>query len=205
MAAGAVAGGLLTTVLTACSGSDEDESGGPAGAAAARAAKALRARSARTSGALLLRYDAVIARHPGHAARLTPLRVSVARHVAALTPPADPSEKGGGPEKDGEPERGGSAAPSPSVSLSAATSAPASASSAPSRAPSVGDAGPTAPPSVPDDPGAALKDLAAAERRTSDAHAAALVHAPPELARLLASLAAAGAAHAYLLTEGVPA
>jgi hypothetical protein len=48
---------------------------------------------------------------------------------------------------------------------------------------------------------AALKELAAAERRTADAHTATLLKAPPELARLLASVAAAGAAHAYLLTE----
>ncbi|MFF3396571.1 hypothetical protein ACFYW1_37365 [Streptomyces sp. NPDC002669] len=48
---------------------------------------------------------------------------------------------------------------------------------------------------------AAVAELAAAERRTSDAHLAALLEAPPELARLLASTAAAGAAHAYLLTE----
>ncbi|MFD4947080.1 hypothetical protein ACFVYE_40220 [Streptomyces sp. NPDC058239] len=48
---------------------------------------------------------------------------------------------------------------------------------------------------------AALKELAAAERRTADAHTATLLKAPPELARLLASIAAAGAAHAYLLTE----
>ncbi|MET8437920.1 hypothetical protein ABZV61_35225 [Streptomyces sp900116325] len=48
---------------------------------------------------------------------------------------------------------------------------------------------------------AAVKDLAAAERRTADAHTATLLKAPPELARLLASIAAAGAAHAYLLAE----
>ncbi|MGW1811990.1 hypothetical protein ACWCQM_00185 [Streptomyces sp. NPDC002125] len=48
---------------------------------------------------------------------------------------------------------------------------------------------------------AALKELAAEERRVAGARAAALVTAEPELARLLASLAAAGAAHAYLLTE----
>ncbi|MFH8475288.1 hypothetical protein [Streptomyces sp. NPDC018000] len=51
------------------------------------------------------------------------------------------------------------------------------------------------------DAGAALKELAAAERRTADAHTATLLKAPPELARLLASIAAAGAAHAHLLTE----
>ncbi|MFE1955167.1 MULTISPECIES: hypothetical protein [Streptomyces] len=47
-----------------------------------------------------------------------------------------------------------------------------------------------------------LKALAAAERELSDRRLAALVDAPAELARLLASVAAAGAAHAYLLTEG---
>ncbi|MFI0736490.1 hypothetical protein ACH4PU_00040 [Streptomyces sp. NPDC021100] len=58
---------------------------------------------------------------------------------------------------------------------------------------------PAPPPAVPDDPDEALAALAAAERRTADGHTAALAAAPPELARLLASVAAAGAAHAYLL------
>ena len=43
--------------------------------------------------------------------------------------------------------------------------------------------------------------LAAAERSLSDRRTAALLRAPGELARLLASVAAAGAAHVYLLTE----
>ncbi|MER5967296.1 hypothetical protein [Streptomyces sp. NPDC002057] len=55
------------------------------------------------------------------------------------------------------------------------------------------------------DAGAALKELAEAARTASDAHAATLLTAPPEYARLLASVAAAGAAHAYLLTEGARA
>ncbi|MFC5034604.1 hypothetical protein C8250_030640 [Streptomyces sp. So13.3] len=45
-----------------------------------------------------------------------------------------------------------------------------------------------------------LGALAAAERRLADARATALLDAPPELARLLASVAAAGAAHVVLLT-----
>ncbi|MFJ8886986.1 hypothetical protein ACIRJR_26775 [Streptomyces sp. NPDC102402] len=57
------------------------------------------------------------------------------------------------------------------------------------------------PPAAPADVRAALKELAAEERRVADARAAALLDAGPELARLLASVAAAGAAHAYLLTE----
>ncbi|MFD3727121.1 hypothetical protein [Streptomyces sp. NPDC058671] len=62
-----------------------------------------------------------------------------------------------------------------------------------------------APVPVAGDPRAALGELAAAEGTASDAHTAALLTAPPEYARLLASVAAACAAHAYLLTEGARA
>ncbi|MEU6601484.1 hypothetical protein [Streptomyces flaveolus] len=48
----------------------------------------------------------------------------------------------------------------------------------------------------------AVAGLAAAERALADQRAKDLLEAPGELARLLASVAAAGAAHAYLLTEG---
>ncbi|MYQ38881.1 hypothetical protein B046DRAFT_07017 [Streptomyces sp. LamerLS-316] len=58
-----------------------------------------------------------------------------------------------------------------------------------------------APPAAATDARAALKELAAEERRVADGRATALLTAEPELARLLASIAAAGAAHAYLLTE----
>jgi hypothetical protein len=47
----------------------------------------------------------------------------------------------------------------------------------------------------------ALAQLAAAERTLADQRAAALLEVPGEPARLLASVAAAGATHAYLLTE----
>ncbi|MFH8499711.1 hypothetical protein [Streptomyces coeruleorubidus] len=48
----------------------------------------------------------------------------------------------------------------------------------------------------------ALVSLAVAERELADRRAKALLDMPGELARLLASVAAAGAAHVYLLTEG---
>lgn len=48
---------------------------------------------------------------------------------------------------------------------------------------------------------AALRELAAQERRAADSHTRSLQNADPELARLLASIAAAGAVHAYLLAE----
>ncbi|MFE7132897.1 hypothetical protein ACFVIM_18770 [Streptomyces sp. NPDC057638] len=68
---------------------------------------------------------------------------------------------------------------------------------APATAPS---GAPAAPPAVPADPAAALTALAGAERRAAAARTTALADAGPELARLLASLAAASATHVYLLT-----
>ncbi|WP_369172711.1 hypothetical protein AB5J49_34165 [Streptomyces sp. R28] len=81
----------------------------------------------------------------------------------------------------------------------ASDSASPSASPSPSGSPS-----PSASPSaaVPLDEKEAVADLAATERALADRRAKALLDVPGELARLLASVAAAGAAHAYLLTEG---
>ena len=64
------------------------------------------------------------------------------------------------------------------------------------------DAGAPGDAEVPGDARRALAVLAAAERATAGARTRALLDAPPELARLLASVAAAGAVHAYLLTDG---
>ncbi|WJV45837.1 hypothetical protein [Streptomyces flavofungini] len=58
-----------------------------------------------------------------------------------------------------------------------------------------------APVAVPDGERDALRFLATAERELSRRRGEQLLDAPDELARLLASVAAAGAAHAYLLTE----
>lgn len=77
------------------------------------------------------------------------------------------------------------------------TGEPATASASPSTSVS-----PSASPAVPADEKGALADLAAAERTLADQRTKALLDVPGELARLLASVAAAGAAHAYLLTEG---
>ncbi|GGO93572.1 hypothetical protein [Wenjunlia tyrosinilytica] len=52
---------------------------------------------------------------------------------------------------------------------------------------------------VPDGAVAAKRALARTERRTADARTADLLDAPPELARLLASVAASGAGRALLL------
>jgi hypothetical protein len=80
-----------------------------------------------------------------------------------------------------------SASPSPSAAPSTAASAP------PSAAPSA---------DVPVAEKDALAELAAAERELADRRTKALLEVPGELARLLASVAAAGAVHVFLLTEG---
>ncbi|MEU3740890.1 hypothetical protein AB0E78_27980 [Streptomyces sp. NPDC032198] len=80
----------------------------------------------------------------------------------------------------------GSAPPSPSASTGSA-----SPSASPSRKPA-----------VPKDEKDAVRELAKAERELAKRRGSELLDAPAELARLLASVAAAGAAHAYLLTEG---
>ncbi|MFF5590013.1 hypothetical protein [Streptomyces hygroscopicus] len=74
----------------------------------------------------------------------------------------------------------------------------ASPSATASRSPSAGG---ERVPEVPESEKKALSALAQAERRTADARTTALATAPPELARLLASVAACGAAHVYLLTR----
>ncbi|PPS71317.1 MULTISPECIES: hypothetical protein [Streptomyces] len=81
----------------------------------------------------------------------------------------------------------------------ASPSAPSSAS--PSSASSA--SGTAAPPAaVPGNDKDALAGLAAAERELADRRVKALGGVPGEPARLLASVAAAGAAHVYLLTKG---
>ncbi|MFI1001770.1 hypothetical protein ACIP10_24790 [Streptomyces galbus] len=167
-------------LLTACSPGSDDASRAERDGGAPSAAERSRARAARDSTALLERYDAVLAVHPAFAVRLAPLRAEVLRHVEAFggagttASPSAPSPAGTSP----------SPSPSPSVPPSAA------ASGQPFAAP------------VPADPRAALAALAAAERTLADARTTQLLGVPGEQARLLASVAAAGAAHVYLLTEG---
>ncbi|WP_316774937.1 hypothetical protein [Streptomyces sasae] len=134
-----------------------------------------RARAARDSRGLLRQYDAVLAAHPALAERLRPLRAEVAAHAAAFEE--------------------GAASPSATESPTAtgSTTAMGSTTASPSASPSA---------TVPTDEKSALASLATAERTLADQRAKALLDVPGELARLLAGVAAAGAGHAYLLTEG---
>ncbi|MFF7404816.1 hypothetical protein [Streptomyces murinus] len=72
----------------------------------------------------------------------------------------------------------------------------------PSGSPSASLSPPASPTPVPATAKDALASLAAAERTLADRRAKALLDVPGESARLLAATAAAGAAHAYLLTTG---
>ncbi|MCX5194028.1 hypothetical protein OOK31_08980 [Streptomyces sp. NBC_00249] len=137
----------------------------------------MREGAVRDSERLLERYDATAAAHPGLAGRLAPLRSAVAAHTAALAFTSP-----------------GTSAPSRPVSPSPSAAASPTASEARREA-------------VPPQPEEALSALADAERSLSEARTIALAGAPGELARMLASVAACGAVHAYLLTStpGAPA
>ncbi|MFE1285913.1 hypothetical protein [Streptomyces sp. NPDC058751] len=171
----AAAGAFALAGCSAAPESSDDTTGG-----SPSAADRARARAARDSVTLSGRYTAVIAAHPELAERLAPLRAEVVRHATAFG--------GGSAGASGSPSASASAAESPSATASASASASGSASAA-------GSAG------VPARPKDALADLASAELALADERTRALVDLPGELARLLASVAAAGAAHAFLLTK----
>ncbi|MFD8234256.1 hypothetical protein ACFV20_20550 [Streptomyces sp. NPDC059696] len=184
--------------LTGCTGGG---SGGPGGDDPS-AADRVRARAARDSEGLVERYDAVIAARPGLTGRLRPLREEVVRHAQAF---------GGGRKASPSPSVPASppdsASPSASASGSTSGSPSASASGSASGSPSASASGsasgsPSPAETVPGNDKDALAGLAAAERELADRRVKALGGVPGELARLLASVAAAGAAHVYLLTEG---
>ncbi|WP_267244556.1 hypothetical protein [Streptomyces sp. PR69] len=193
----AVGAAAATAVAAGCSSPAREPEALPAGMEEVRVEEARRRLLVAHSTVLRERYDAVIARHPRLAERLGALREAVAEHEKALLPGG---VRASGTPSSGVPSEGPSGAasgvPSGEPSGMAASGVPSgTASPSPGAAASAPGVGVSA------DPGTALKELAAAERRTSDAFAAALVDAEPELARLLASVAAAGAAHAYLLTH----
>ncbi|MFE0650698.1 hypothetical protein ACFVZH_19120 [Streptomyces sp. NPDC059534] len=206
LVAGAAAG---AAALTGCTTSSDSGTRRPSAAEleaerVARAEAALRLRSATTARGLLERYDATLAAHPALAPRLTPLRHSAAAHTKALAeggttvaPAAAPATPSASPASPTASPTAPPASPAATASPTGAPSATAPATGSPVVKPPVA--------AVPADPKAALKQLAAAAREASDRHTAALLTAPPEYARLLASVAAAGAAHAYLLTEGARA
>ncbi|MEU0055552.1 hypothetical protein [Streptomyces sp. NPDC006334] len=185
-----------TALLMSCSGPGDSGEEGPGGSPSA--AERARARAARESAALAARYDAVLAAHPRLAERLTPLRAEVVRHTEAFGGGATGAS---GPTSSRAASSGAaSASPSGSAPSGSASASPSGASA--SGAAAAGRSAPPASAAVPANEKDALAALAAAERTLADSRVAALAVLPGELARLVASVAAAGAAHAYLLTEG---
>ncbi|MFH9009770.1 hypothetical protein ACH4C6_00195 [Streptomyces sp. NPDC017943] len=170
--------------LAGCTTGSGDGTGAGDGTTAAE--RAARVRAARDSEELAARYDAVITARPALAERLRPLREETVRHARAF---------GGG--------RGASPSASPaSPSASASPASPSASASPASPSASAGTASASPGPGVPGNDKDALAALATAERELADRRTKALLGVPGELARLLASVAASGAAHVYLLTEG---
>ncbi|MFK0042508.1 hypothetical protein ACIQU4_00145 [Streptomyces sp. NPDC090741] len=165
------AGAAGAALLTGCS----DGGGSSDTASGVPLERRMRETAVRDSERLLERYDATAAAHPALAARLAPLRSAVSAHAGAL---ASADAAAGRTPSSAPPSP-----PSPSPS-SAAAGAP------------VASAEP-----VPPKPEEALTALADAERSLAEARTVTLAGAPGELARLLASVAACGAVHAYLLTS----
>ncbi|MDT0412755.1 MULTISPECIES: hypothetical protein [Streptomyces] len=159
------------SLLTGCS-DDSDAASRRRAKAEATAAQKLSRGAARDSADLTARYDATLAAHPGLDATLRPLRAQVTRHREAFDAAG----------------RGATGSPSPDASSSASGRAAGAAATSASPGPTVAS-----------DQKTALRDLATAEKKLADHRARVLVDAPGELARLLASVAAAGAAHAYVL------
>ncbi|MFE2827894.1 hypothetical protein [Streptomyces sp. NPDC059271] len=166
-----------TFALAGCS--TDEPSGDTTGGSRPSLADRARARAARESTTLAGRYTAVIAAHPDLEKKLAPLRADVVGHARAFG-----AGSSAGSSASPSASASGSASGSPTPSPSGSASASASASS-----------------DVAARPKDALSELATAELALADQRTQALVELPGELARLLASVAAAGAAHAYLLTE----
>ncbi|MER5480047.1 hypothetical protein ABT026_24210 [Streptomyces sp. NPDC002734] len=171
----ASAAGTAAALLAACSTGSSP--GRPAARPTPSADELALTRAAADSTGLAALYDAVLAAHPGLGARLTPLRDTALRHAEVLA------------------ERAGrKASPSPSAASSAASP---SASAPSATAPSASASGPA----VPGEEKQALRLVADAERDLAGRRTRELSGLGGEPARLLASVAAAGAVHVYLLSD----
>lgn len=176
---------LLTTggALTACTGSPAgDDGGGQGERRRPDPDEPVRQRAVSATDALLAGYDALLAGPgAGQAGQLQPLRAEVVQHRAALAAglpgaPATPSASG-----SGSASRSASGSPAQSPTSTAPTS--------------------TAPTSTV----TTVAALAALERQTAQTRLADLGAASPQLARLLASVSAAGVLHAVALGDTAPA
>jgi hypothetical protein len=180
----ASAAGTAATLLAACSAGSSP--GRPAARRTPTADEVALTRAAADSTGLAALYDAVLAVHPGLGARLTPLRDTVRRHAEVLTEQAGPKPpRSVKPSSSASPSSGSPSAPSPAPAASGASASGASASG----------------PAVPGEEKQALRLVADAEQDLAGRRARELSGLGGEPARLLASVAAAGAVHAYLLSK----
>jgi hypothetical protein len=162
--------GAAAASLAACTGDDPTPS--PTAGAPDRTDPdaLLRAEVTSAERDLLARYQATVAAHPALAAQLAPFSARHRRHLDAVE-----------------------------TSGPVATPAPTSPGTGPPGTPSAAPT-PIAPPAVPADPGQALTALRGAERAAADARVADCLRSEdPELAQLLAAVAACEAAHDVVL------
>ncbi|WP_406089161.1 ferritin-like domain-containing protein [Kitasatospora purpeofusca] len=171
--------GLLLTggALTACTDPPHQAPGSPAGDHnRPDPDEPVRRRALDATDALLAAYDALLPQAP----QFQPLRQDVARHRAALDTAAPAPTPSTGTGTPGATASG--ATPGATASGTAAATASTSAAAAPTTA-----------------------ALASLERQTAQARLADLGAASPPLARLLASVSAAGVLHAVALGDAAPA
>ncbi|MEV6977871.1 ferritin-like domain-containing protein [Kitasatospora sp. NPDC093806] len=185
--------GLLLTAggaLTACTDAHHTDPGAPAADRRPDPDEPVRLRAVAATDTLLAGYDALLA-GPGQG-RLQPLRAEVAQHRAALAA----GLPGGAETPTPTPGAPTSGTPTPGASTSGtATSGTGSGTAGPTATAPAGTVGTPA----------ALAALASLERQTAQSRLADLGAASPQLARLLASVSAAGVLHAVALGDTAPA
>ena len=165
--------GAAAASLAACTGDDGQPPATEASPSGPEPDALLRADVAEAERELLALHRATVSTHPALAAQLAPFSARHRRHLEAV--------EASGPM----------ATPAP-TSASAPGTGP---SGTPSTPPT-----PVAPPAVPADPAQALTALRAAERAAADARVADCLRSEdPELAVLLAAVAACEAAHDVVL------
>jgi hypothetical protein len=165
--------GAAAVSLAACTGDDRPPPTTEGSPSLPEPDALLRGDVAEAERELLALHRATVSTHPALAAQLAPFSARHRRHLEAV--------EASGPM----------ATPAPTSASAPGTGPPGTPSTAPT---------PVAPPAVPADPAQALTALRAAERAAADARVADCLRSEdPELAELLAAVAACEAAHDVVL------
>jgi hypothetical protein len=165
--------GAAAASLAACTGDDRPPPATEGSPSRPEPDALLRTEVTSAERDLLALYQATVSTHPALAAQLAPFSARHRRHLDAVE------------------TSGPVATPAPTSASAPGTGPPGTPSAAPT---------PVAPPAVPADPAQALTALRAAERAAADTRVADCLRSEdPELAELLAAVAACEAAHDVVL------